>query len=79
MELKLLEIGQNTEQLSSCRISLILGVYTSDNLLDTFCKVARKVLASTRSPISGTAVRSVFAVYTYHRMWTYLNIYKKWM
>lgn len=46
MELKLLEIGQNTEQLSSCRISLILGVYTSDNLLDTFCKVARKVLGA---------------------------------
>ncbi|WP_216940324.1 sensor histidine kinase KdpD [Acinetobacter sp. BY419] len=44
MELKLLEIGQNPELLSSCRISLILGVYTSDNLLDTFCKVARKVL-----------------------------------
>ncbi|ENU61278.1 MULTISPECIES: sensor histidine kinase [Acinetobacter] len=44
MELKLLEVGQNTEQLSSCRISLILGVYTSNNLLDTFCKIARKVL-----------------------------------
>ena len=44
MELKLLEVGQNTELLSSCRISLILGVYTSDNLLDTFCNVARKVL-----------------------------------
>ncbi len=44
MELKLLEVGQNTELLSSCRISLILGVYTSNNLLDTFCKVARKVL-----------------------------------
>ena len=44
MELKLLEVGQNTEQLSSCRISLILGVYTSNNLLDTFCKISRRIL-----------------------------------
>ncbi|WP_443612256.1 sensor histidine kinase [Acinetobacter pseudolwoffii] len=52
MELKLLEVGQNTEQLSSCRISLILGVYTSNNLLDTFCKIARKVLNVKTSIIS---------------------------
>src|SRR5690606_30890580 len=44
MELKLREVGQNTEQLSSCRISLILGVYTSNNLLDTCCQHGRKAL-----------------------------------
>ena len=44
MKLNLLEIGQNTEQLSSCRLSLILGVNTSNNLINTFARVARRLL-----------------------------------
>ncbi|WP_347474021.1 HAMP domain-containing sensor histidine kinase [Acinetobacter thermotolerans] len=44
MKLNLLEIGQNTEQLSSCRLSLILGVHTNNNLIHTFSKVARRLL-----------------------------------
>ncbi|ANF81074.1 two-component sensor histidine kinase [Acinetobacter sp. NCu2D-2] len=44
MKLELLELGQETEQLSLCRISLILGVYSSNNLVDTFCRIVRKLL-----------------------------------
>lgn len=44
MKLNLLEIGQNTEQLSLCRLSLILGVHTENNLIHTFLKVARRLL-----------------------------------
>ena len=49
MKLDLLEVGQNTEKLSACRLSLILGVYTSNNLIDTFSKIARRILKVDKS------------------------------
>lgn len=52
MTLNLLELGEKTEQLSSCRISLILGVYSANNLVDTFCRLVRKLLG-TKSCILG--------------------------
>lgn len=44
MKLQLLEIGSETEQLSACRISLLLGVFTADNHVERFLKSARKIL-----------------------------------
>ncbi len=44
MKLNLLELGDETELLGSCRISLILGVLSSNNLVDTFSKMVRKLL-----------------------------------
>lgn len=49
MKLNLLEVGQNTDKLSACRLSLILGVYTSNNLIDTFSKIARRILKVDKS------------------------------
>ena len=44
MNMQLLEIGLETEQLSACQISLLLGVFTSDNRIDRFLKTACKML-----------------------------------
>lgn len=44
MELKLLEIGSETEQLSACKLSLLLGVFTQENRLADFLKFARNIL-----------------------------------
>ncbi len=44
MNIQLLEIGLQTEQLSACQISLLLGVFTSDNRIDRFLKTACKML-----------------------------------
>lgn len=43
MKLEFLEAHQ-TEQLSACRLSLILGVYTSNNKIERYLRVARAVL-----------------------------------
>ena len=44
MELKLLEIGSETEQLSACKLSLLLGVFGQDNRIADFLKFARSML-----------------------------------
>ena len=44
MELKLLEIGSETEQLSACKFSLLLGVFGADNRITDFLKFARSML-----------------------------------
>ena len=43
MKLEFLEAHQ-TEQLSACQLSLILGVYTTDNKIERYLRVARAVL-----------------------------------
>jgi hypothetical protein len=42
--MQLLEIGSETEELSACQISLLLGVFTSDNRVDRFLKAVCKML-----------------------------------
>lgn len=44
MKMQLLEIGSATEQLSACKISLLLGVFTPDNRVEGFLKFARGIL-----------------------------------
>lgn len=44
MELKLLEIGSQTEQLSACKLSLLMGVFTQENRIADFLKFARSML-----------------------------------
>ena len=44
MKLELLEIGEQTEQLSACSLSLLLGVFTQDNRIASFLKFARGML-----------------------------------
>lgn len=44
MELKLLEIGSQTDQLSACKLSLLLGVFTQENRIADFLKFARSML-----------------------------------
>mgnify|MGYP000034071871 FL=1 len=44
MGIQLLEIGSDTEQLSACHLSLLLGVNTQDNKIQSFLKFARKIL-----------------------------------
>ena len=42
MVLQLLEIGTQTELLASCRLSLLMGVYTDDNRIMDFLKFVSK-------------------------------------
>lgn len=44
MKIQLLEIGPETEQLSACTLSLLLGVHTPTNQIDGFLKFARQML-----------------------------------
>lgn len=44
MKIQLLEIGPETEQLSACTLSLLLGVHTPANQIDGFMKFARQML-----------------------------------
>ena len=44
MKIQLLEIGPETEQLSACTLSLLLGVHTPSNQIDGFLKFARQML-----------------------------------
>lgn len=44
MNIKLLEVGAETDRLSSCRTSLILGVMSPTNLVKSFLKISRKML-----------------------------------
>ena len=48
MKIKLLEIGSATEQLSACKLSLLLGVFTSNNRVEGFLKFARGILQANR-------------------------------
>ncbi|OTG67359.1 sensor histidine kinase [Acinetobacter silvestris] len=43
MRLEFLELGQ-ADQLSACKLSLLLGVFTADNRIDGFLKCARGIL-----------------------------------
>ncbi|TCB35676.1 HAMP domain-containing histidine kinase [Acinetobacter sp. ANC 4910] len=45
MNIQLLEIGSETEQLSACRLSLLLGITSSQNQISSFLKLARQLLA----------------------------------
>jgi signal transduction histidine kinase len=45
MNIQLLEIGSETEQLSACRLSLLLGITSSQNQIATYLKLARQLLA----------------------------------
>jgi signal transduction histidine kinase len=44
MNRQLLEIGSETEQLSACRLSLLLGISTTPNQIATFLQLARQLL-----------------------------------
>ena len=44
MKIQLLVIGPETEQLSACKLSLLLGVHTPSNQIDGFLKFARQML-----------------------------------
>ncbi len=44
MRLKLLEVGAGTEQLSACKVSLLLGVFSNENSIERFLKIGRKAL-----------------------------------
>lgn len=44
MNMQLLQIGSETEQLSACTLSLLLGVYTPNNQIQRFLKVNRQLL-----------------------------------
>ena len=46
MQLELLEIGKQTSQLSACRSSLLLGVYTAHNQVKDFMKFACQLLGA---------------------------------
>ena len=83
MKLNLLELGDKTELLGSCRISLILGVLSSNNLVDTFSKMVRKLLR-VRSSILGfyneaylwhSSSEGFYAIQTPANLgvWTYLQ------
>jgi signal transduction histidine kinase len=45
MNIQLLEIGSETEQLSACRLSLLLGITSSQNQIASFLRLARQLLA----------------------------------
>ena len=44
MSLELLEVGLETDQLSACRLALILGVFTNENRIETFLRIVRRIL-----------------------------------
>lgn len=44
MALRLLDIGTQTELLTACRLSLLMGVYTDDNRIAEFLKFARGIV-----------------------------------
>ena len=46
MNIKLLKVRSNTEQLSACHLSLLLGVNSHDNEIKGFLKFARKILGA---------------------------------
>lgn len=46
MRMQLLEIGSETEQLSACKLSLLLGVFTASNQVESFLNLARKILGA---------------------------------
>lgn len=46
MGIQLLDIGSDTEQLSACHLSLLLGVNSNDNKIKSFLKFARKILGA---------------------------------
>lgn len=48
MGLALLEIGQ-ADQLSACRLSLLLGVFTPHNQVEGFLNLARKMLSAEKA------------------------------
>lgn len=52
MKLQLLEIGSETEQLSACRLSLLLGIFTATNQIERFLSSARKILGVERSALA---------------------------
>jgi signal transduction histidine kinase len=47
--LKLLKIGAETEKLAACKLSLLLGIYTPENRVANFLKIAAKILQTDKS------------------------------
>lgn len=52
MKMQLLEIGSETEQLSACKLSLLLGVFTPTNQVERFLKFARKMLEADQAVLT---------------------------
>ena len=46
MSIQLLDVGSDTDQLSACHLSLLLGVNSNDNKIKSFLKFARKILGA---------------------------------
>ena len=47
--MKLLKIGAETEKLAACKLSLLLGIYTQENRVANFLKIAANILQTERS------------------------------
>ena len=52
MKMQLLEIGSETEQLSACKISLLLGVFTATNQLERFLRFSRNMLGAEQAVLA---------------------------
>ncbi|MGE8560947.1 MAG: sensor histidine kinase, partial [Acinetobacter sp.] len=52
MKMQLLEIGSETEQLSACKLSLLLGVFTPTNQVEHFLRFSRKMLGAQQAVLA---------------------------
>ena len=52
MKMQLLEIGSETEQLSACKISLLLGVFTATNQVERFLRFSRNMLGAEQAVLA---------------------------
>lgn len=52
MKMQLLEIGSETEQLSACKLSLLLGVFTATNQVERFLRFSRKILGAQQAVLA---------------------------
>ncbi|WP_407308044.1 sensor histidine kinase [Acinetobacter sp.] len=52
MKMQLLEIGSETEQLSACKLSLLLGVFTPTNQVERFLRFARSMLGADQAVLA---------------------------
>lgn len=52
MKMQLLEIGSETEQLSACKLSLLLGVFTPTNQVERFLRFARRMLGADQAVLA---------------------------
>ena len=72
MGIQLLDVGSDTEQLSACHLSLLLGVNSNDNKIKSFLKFARKILGAhaailtfSNEPYSWYAGKHAFNAFSY--------------